>query len=128
MIFNNAQINRDLALLLLRLSSGGLMIYAHGWPKLANYMDRLNTFNDPIGFGSPVALTLAVFAEVVCALMIILGIYTRFAALTLIILTMVIVFVVHIKDPFSKIELPLMYLFAYLTIFLAGAGRYAVKR
>jgi putative oxidoreductase len=128
MIFNNTQINRDLALLILRLAGGGLMLYAHGWPKLANFTERWDTFANPLGLGSPISLILVVFAEVVCAAMLILGIFTRFASLVLIINMTVITFIVHASDAFGKKELPLFFLLVYLVVFLAGSGKYALKK
>ncbi len=60
----------DLALLLLRLTFGGMMIYGHGWRKLLRlFGDEPIKFRDVFGMGPEVSLVLAVFAEVLCALL-----------------------------------------------------------
>jgi putative oxidoreductase len=35
-------------------------------------------------------------------------------------------FVIHGDDPFSKMELSLMFLAMYITIFITGAGKYSL--
>lgn len=116
----------SLALFILRLASGALMI-THGWGKLLKlFGDAPITFGDPIGLGPELSLMLAVFAEVLCATLIIIGLATRPATIPLIITMLVAAFVVHIDDPFPKMELPLMYLSMYLTLLITGAGKYSL--
>ncbi len=83
--------NTDIALLLLRLGVGGLML-THGIPKLMRLFgsDPIQ-FGDPIGIGVEASLTLAVFSEVICSVLIIIGLGTRLAAIPLII-TMAVAF------------------------------------
>jgi len=114
------------ALLVLRVVFGGAMIYGHGWGKLTTYGERSASFPDPLGVGSPASLGLAVFAEAFCALAIVLGLLTRLAALPLIVTMLVAFFVVHGNDPFGDKELALVYLAAYLALFLRGAGAWSV--
>jgi putative oxidoreductase len=69
-----------------------------------------------------------VFAEVVCALMLVLGLFTRFAALALAITMAVAFFKIHemkLSGPGSG-ELALMYLMAYATLFFTGAGKLSI--
>lgn len=117
----------DIALLLLRLAFGGFMAYAHGWPKLLKFFgDDPIKFYDPIGLGPEFALGLAVFAEFVCAILIVLGLFTRWATIPLIITMLVACFGVHLGDPFNKMEKALMYLIPYISLFLAGPGWYSL--
>ena len=117
----------DLALLLLRLTFGGNMFINHGMGKAAKvFSGALSKFGDPIGLGPEVSLVLTAFAEAGCALLIVLGLFTRWATLPLIITMVVAVFVVHFGDPFKSWELGLLYLAAFLTIFLTGPGRYSI--
>ena len=118
-------LTRDLGLLLLRLSFGGLML-THGIPKLLGFAEKADGFPDPIGLGSAVALSLAVFAEVVCAAMVVLGAFTRLAVVPLIVTMAVAAFIIHADDPLGRKELALLYLGAYLAIGLLGAGRFSV--
>lgn len=119
-------IGQDLGLLFIRLMAGGLMLSAHGWGKLANFSVYAAQFPDPIGLGSTVALSMAIFAEVFCACLIVSGFVTRLAAAPLVITMFVAVFIVHGADPFSKKELALMYGTCFFTILLAGPGRFSL--
>jgi putative oxidoreductase len=123
--FRGNPISFDIALLILRAGAGSLML-THGWPKLMNFSTRMDSFSDPFNIGSPAALALAVFAEFFCSILLIVGYYTRFAVIPLIILTATIVFMIHWPDPFSKKELPIFYFVAYLAIFFAGPGKYSI--
>ena len=63
----------DFGKLILRIGFGATMLLAHGWPKLANFSQSMNTFPDPLGIGNSLSLGLAIFAEVLCALLVALG-------------------------------------------------------
>lgn len=115
----------DLASFILRLSLGLLML-SHGFPKLMKLMDGNMEFGDPIGIGVPASLTLTVFSEVICSILIIIGLWTRLALIPLIITMVVAAFIVHSTDPLGTKEPSLMYLFGYITLFLLGSGKYAV--
>lgn len=128
MLLNSDPIKEDLGLLLLRVGAGGAMIYQHGWPKLAAFGERMDTFSDPLGLGPAVSLTLIVFAEFVCAALVVLGLWTRLATIPLIIGMGVIVFIVQADAPFGKKEMALLYMVVFTAILLMGSGRYAVNR
>jgi len=115
----------DLALLILRLGTGCFMI-THGWPKVINFNKRLSTFSDPIGLGSEVSLTLIVFAEFFCSLLLILGLYTRLALIPLIFAMCVVAFIVHGDDPFGSKEKALLFLAAYMALFFTGPGKFSI--
>ena len=114
----------DWASLILRLSLGLLML-SHGIPKLMKLMGGNMEFGDPIGIGVPASLTLTVFAEVVCSVLLVIGLWTRLALIPLIITMFVAVFIVHINDDLGTKELALLYLFGYCALFLLGSGKYA---
>jgi len=116
----------DLGLLLLRLTSGGFMLVAHGWGKLAGFAAKAESFPDPLGVGSSASLGLAVFAEVLCALFVVLGLGTRLATVPLIITMGVAAFVIHGADPYKVKEKALLYLIAYLVLFLTGPGKLSI--
>ncbi|MEL6720192.1 MAG: DoxX family protein, partial [Bacteroidota bacterium] len=93
----------DIGLLLLRLTFGGLMIINHGWGKMMKFFDDAPIkFADPFGIGETPSLALTVFAEVACAVLIIIGFLTRWATIPLIITMLVAAFIIHINDPFKK--------------------------
>lgn len=72
--------SRDICLLLLRVALGLFMLICHGWPKITKFSTLSATFSDPLGIGSMFSLALANFAEAFCAVLLILGIKTRLAA------------------------------------------------
>ena len=115
-------------LLLLRVVIGATML-THGIPKFQMLLAEGEImFPDPLGFGVTWALVLAVFAEVLCSVMLILGIASRWASIPLIITMSVAFFSVHARDPFAKKEMALIYLLVYLTILVFGSGRFSLGR
>lgn len=113
-------------LLILRAATGLFMLIAHGWPKLAGFSEKSGGFSDPIGLGSPFSLSLAVFAEVICALAVVLGVFTRVAAIPLVITMVVAAFIIHGDDPFAKKEFALLYAIPFLTLVFTGAGKFSL--
>lgn len=113
-------------LLALRLGTGSLLLISHGWPKLIHFSERAATFADPIGLGPSLGFALVVFAEVFCSLAIILGLWTRLATIPQIIFFCVATFVQLANDPWSKRELPFLFLIATVTLLITGAGRYSL--
>lgn len=117
----------DLAILILRLVFGGFMIYGHGWGKLMRlFSGNEIQFMDFMGLGPTVTLILVVFAEFLCALLIMFGAFTRLAAIPLIFAMGVAAFVRHGDDPFSSKEKALLFMFGFIAIAIAGAGWYSV--
>jgi len=129
-IFSSTPTNfqTHLALLILRVGSGALML-THGWPKL----ERLTqggeiTFPDPLGIGAFTSLFFAMLTEVLGSVLVMLGLATRLAAVSLIFTMIVAVFIHHADDPFARKELGLMYLLIYIVILIMGSGKYAIDR
>ncbi len=116
----------DLVLLLWRLTFGGLMLLNHGWGKVERVFSGSGRFPDPLGLGAELSLWLTAFAEGVCALLIVLGLFTRLAAAPLIFAMGVAAFVVHGDDPFKDKEPALIYLVAFLSLLLTGPGSYSL--
>ena len=77
---------------------GGLMP-VHGVPKLVGFSNMADKFPDPLGMGSQLSLISAVGAEVGCALLLIVGLGTRLAAIPLAFTMFVALFMVHGSDP-----------------------------
>ncbi|PRZ25261.1 DoxX family protein [Flavobacterium granuli] len=111
--------------LILRLTLGLLML-SHGIPKLMNLINGNMEFGDPIGIGAPASLILTVFAEVLCSLLIVIGLWTRLALIPLIITMAVAVFIIHINDSLGTMEPALMYLLSYCALFLLGSGTFSI--
>ncbi len=147
--FQTSKFN-DLGLLILRLAAGGMMI-PHGWQKLNMIMDgNADKFGDPIGLGTTLSAYLATGAEFFAAILIVIGLLTRFAAVPLLITMLVAAFIVHgglasaaqealantdesavdrIKELTEEVvkqkrsmELPMLYAATYLVLLFTGPG------
>lgn len=116
----------NVALLLLRFILGISMLLNHGLPKLMKFSEIQGKFLDFMGMGTKTSLILAIFGEVFCSMFLILGLFTRFALIPLIITTLVIVFVADKGKPFMDSELALIFMFGYISIMLVGPGRISV--
>jgi len=102
------------------------MAYLHGWPKLASFDSKLNSFPDPLGIGSAPSFALVVLAEFFAAIAVALGLFTRAACIPNVIAMGVAAFVFHAADPFAKKELAIIYGVAFLVIALWGPGPYSI--
>jgi putative oxidoreductase len=112
-------------LLLSRIAVGALML-SHGIPKFQSLLAGNIQFADPFGIGAAPSLALTVFAEAGCAILLILGLATRFAAIPLIITMLVATFYAHGADPFKKKELALIYLLLFTGFLILGPGKFSV--
>lgn len=125
-LFDTTQnlLNRDFILLLLRIVSAGLML-THGIPKLRKLFSGNIQFPPIFGLSPKSSLALTVFSEVLCSSLLLFGLGTRLAVIPLAITMLVAVFYVHLADPIAKKELGLLYLSLYITLFIAGSGKYS---
>jgi putative oxidoreductase len=126
--------NDDLGKLILRFAIGGLMLF-HGVAKIASgpgpTIEIVNQNNLPAFAAYGVYL-----GEVVAPVFVLLGIWTRPAALVMAINMIIAVALQHRGEVFAldkdsgawKIELPALYFFAALALIFLGAGRYSFFR
>ena len=112
-------------LLITRVLFGGLLFY-HGFMKIMDLNALEFTFPDPFGIGAPASLWLVIFAEVFCSLACIFGFLFRLALIPIIFSMGVATFVVHSGDPFAVKELALVYLIAFIILYITGPGGYAI--
>ena len=123
----NNTATQNLGKLLLRLGFGGMML-THGIPKLLKMLSGDFSFGDPIGIGMTATLILAILCEVLFPILVIIGFKTRLTAIPVIIIMAVAAFVVHGADPLGTKEMALLYLFAFISIALLGAGKYSIDK
>lgn len=125
-LFNSTKpLSLDVGLFFFRVTVGLLML-PHGWPKLANFAERMDRFSDPLGIGKVLSLSGAVFAEFFCSVLLILGLFTRAALVPLLFTFAVITFVVHGADPIGEKETPILFLVCYIVLFFTGPGKFSV--
>ena len=125
--------NNDLGKLILRVLVGTLLLF-HGIDKLQHgygFVEQMIRNARFPGFFSHLILV----GEILAPLFMILGLYTRQAALIQMFVMLMAIFLVHTKELFSvsahggyALELQAFYLFGSLAVFFFGAGRFNVAR
>lgn len=133
----------SVGLLIMRFGFG-VYLLTHGVGKLEMLMNgQFEQFGDPIGLGNQLSLTLVTFAEFVCAILVIIGLATRFASIPVVINMAVAAFVAHGSDPWTMTEAAnlfmsgqseswaskepaLLYLTPFLGFIFTGAGRFSL--
>jgi putative oxidoreductase len=115
----------DLGLLLLRVVTSAFLL-KHGLAKLERWDELWTTFADPLGVGPTASFTLAIFGEVFCAALVLVGALTRLTAIPPLITMLVAGFVVHASDPWARKELAFLYAQAFAAIALLGPGRFSL--
>lgn len=113
------------AMLLLRLALGILMMHT-GYNKLIHFSEYAPKFMNFLGIGSTMSLALVVFAEFFCSMFLILGLFTRFATIPLIVVMCVALFKAHNAEVFGDGQTVALYLTGYLVLLLVGPGRVSV--
>ncbi len=115
----------NMAMLILRLGFG-ILIAHHGYDKIMHFSEYQNTFMNFMGLGSKISLSLDIFAEFFCGILVILGLFTRLACIPLIIGLCVAFFKATNEDVFGQGELAILYIAAFLTLLFAGPGRVSI--
>ena len=124
--------NSDFGKFILRVTVGSLMLF-HGLHKLQHgyaFVAQLLVQARLPGYLSHGIL----IGELIAPLFMVLGIYTRPAALLQVFVMAMAVYLVHSKELFSvteqgsyALELQALYLFGALAVFFFGAGRYSAS-
>mgnify|MGYP005990453313 FL=1 len=123
-------LNEDIGKLILRVSISVLMLF-HGYTKLVHGVDKIAA--GLVKSGLPEFLAYGVYiGEVLLPVLIILGLFTRLAALGMGITMVFAIYLVFweklfllTKNGAPVIELPLLYLILSIVIFFIGAGKYS---
>ncbi|NQZ59566.1 MAG: DoxX family protein [Lentisphaeraceae bacterium] len=125
---------KDVGILLARVGIGLSIALAHGLGKIDAYSAHSSGFPDPLGVGNEISMALAIFAELVCGILLVIGLGTRLA-LTQLIATMSVAIYCHLTifgDTLfaapgkSSAELALMYLIPFIALLFTGPGRFSI--
>lgn len=120
----------NVALLALRVTFGLILCFFYGLEKLKNFGHMQTAMPDPLHIGHRITLILVIFAELVCSLLVVLGLFTRFAALVLVISMGVAEFLIHrghVPTMNNALhEQAYLYLTVFFAILLVGPGRISV--
>lgn len=125
---NSAKLFSDLGKFILRILFGAALIIIYGWPTFSSLLAGDISYPDPLGIGEYASQLLISISQFFCALMVILGLFTRLAAVPIIIAFIVAFFIFHSADPFEDKELSYLYLSAFTTIFFIGGGRFSLDQ
>ncbi|AWM93083.1 LysR family transcriptional regulator [Pseudomonas sp. 31-12] len=118
---------QDFGLLFLRVSGGLFLLWVHGLPKLLNYGAQLQVIEDPFHLGANITLMLAIFAEVLCPLLIIAGVLVRLACLPILAVLLIALLVVHAQWSVEEGQFGWLLLIVFTSLFIAGPGRLALN-
>lgn len=116
----------DAGLLFARVAGAALLLHVHGIPKLVHYQQELARIDDPLGMGRALTLWCALLAEVLCPLLIAVGLFTRLAALPVVFLLAVSMALVHPDWSIAEGQFGWLLIIVFGTIALSGAGRYSM--
>jgi putative oxidoreductase len=116
----------DISLLVFRVLISLSMINTHGMKKVLNFEETIQHIPDPLGVGGEISAVIAILANIVAPIFVIVGFTTRLATLIILSVTLMGFFVVHGSDPWAVRDIPLMYSLAYLLILFMGAGKYSI--
>lgn len=123
----------DISLLLFRVAAGAMLIYFHGWGKIASsYANVIHGeewgfigFVASIGFPAARFFALcAAMAEFMGSLLLIAGVFTRYGAM-MVSATMVVAVYYHARND-GRIELAALYLLVGMLFTFISPGRYSV--
>lgn len=104
----------------------GLLLMTHGIQKLGNFGTlAAGAFPDPLGVGSQLSVSLAIFGELFCSIAFIFGFLYRLSMIPMIV-TMLVAFVFAHKGSVTEGELAFVYLIVFLFLYAAGPGKYAL--
>ncbi|WP_065261402.1 DoxX family protein [Pseudomonas bananamidigenes] len=118
---------QDLGLLFLRISGGLFLLFVHGLPKLLDFTTQLQQIEDPFHLGAHLTLILAIFAEVLCPLLIVAGLLVRLACLPILFVLLVALLLVHPQWSVAEGQFGWLLLILFTTVLIAGPGRLALN-
>ena len=121
---------KNLGLLILRLSIGTMLIH-HGYEKTADIENFADAFVRPIGIPFPIiASYIAAYCEIYGSWLLIGGLFTRIAALSIIGTIGVAIYHAIVTSGFNiyLLELLILYMGGALCILLIGGGDFSIDR
>ncbi len=124
----------SIAALILRLGFGIYMMFGHGFSKFIKFVNGNFQFAEIFGLPASVNLGMAVITEFILPIFVVLGYFTRYASIPVVLTMAVAAFVAHQGDPWfayqasgggSK-EMAMLFLFGFAAIAFMGGGKYSL--
>jgi len=113
-------------LFFLRLTGCLLLLHVHGLPKVFHFSEELTRIEDPFGLGPWMSLLPAIFAEVICPIFILAGIFTRLTCLPIIGVLLVAMVFVHPDWSIAEGQFGWLLLIIFTTLALTGPGEWRI--
>lgn len=115
-------------LLFMRVSVSVLLLHVHGLPKLLHWSVEVQRIEDPFNLGGTLTLGLAVFAEVICPVLLILGVWARLACLPILAVLAVAVLFVHPQWSVEQGQFAWLLIILFAGLALTGPGPFVLGR
>ena len=115
----------NFSLLIIRVVSALVMI-PHGFNKLTHFSEKSGDFMNFVGLGSEISFALLIGAEFFCSILLLAGLFSRFALIPLVIAMFVAAFKAHNGEIFGDGEHSFLYMACYLALLMAGPGKYSL--
>jgi putative oxidoreductase len=116
----------NIALLLFRVFAALALLRTHGLPKLLNFQATEDHLPTLLGLSGEITIYYAIFANVFCAVFIMVGFLTRLSGLFILSITLTGLFVIHINDPVKMQDGPLIYSIVFIFLAYIGPGKYSI--
>lgn len=116
----------DALLFAARWIFGGYMAMEHGLKKFYKWDTIQHDFANPLGIPDYWSAALTIWAEFYCCILLVLGLFTRFSALTNAICMLVAAVVVHAGDPMDERESAFLYFAGFILLLYTGGGRWSM--
>ncbi|WP_375140008.1 DoxX family protein [Pseudomonas viridiflava] len=112
----------------MRVSVSLLLLHVHGLPKLMHWSEEVQRIEDPFGLGGTLTLGLAVFAEVICPVLLILGVWARLACLPILAVLAVAVLFVHPEWSMEQGQFAWLLMILFAGLALTGPGALVIGK
>jgi putative oxidoreductase len=126
---NSRQRYIDAALLFLRVWTSLSLFVKHGLDKLLDFSHMAALLSNAVHVGARPVLAFGLVSDCICSILVLLGLGTRPACIVILTSLFGALAVVHhfhyMHDPFA--ELIILYMGAYVTVLLAGPGRFSLE-
>ena len=120
-------IDRKVNVSLFILRAGvALVMIPHGYQKLIHFSEKAPEFMNFMGLGGEISLAMLIFAELSCAFLVLIGLFTRFACIPLVIAMSVALCKAHNCEIFGDGQTAFIYLISFIAVFIAGPGKYSM--
>lgn len=113
------------AMLLFRVGVSLQLMLVHGFKKVGIGVDTAEQIPNPLNLPETINEYFAIGSNLIAPVFIIIGLFTRIAALPVLAVTLTGFFVLHWNDSLLVKDVPLIYSFVFLLICILGPGKYS---